>query len=40
MSRKVRIQIIGMFPSLMGEEKIAVKNGVLRNPTKTQIPEN
>jgi len=40
MNRKVRIQITGMFPNLMSEEKIAVKNGVLRSPAKTRIPEN
>ena len=31
MDRKVRTQITGMFPNLMSEEKIAVKNGVLQN---------
>lgn len=46
MDRKVRIQITGMFPNLMSEEKIAVKNGVLQNhrvlrsSAKTRIPEN
>ena len=46
MNRKVRIHITGMFPNLMSEEKIAVKNGVLQNqgvlrsPDKTRIPEN
>jgi cytochrome c-type biogenesis protein CcmE len=46
MDRKVRIQITGMFPNLMSEEKIAVKNGVLQNhgvlrsPAKIRIPEN
>lgn len=34
MDRKVKIQITGMFPNLMSEEKIAVKNEVLRNSAK------